>query len=105
MVGIFCWGGKMPKIHNHYVPKFYLKEFTEEPASEIMFVYQKGTKDLFRTQVKSIGNEKGLYTDELEVVLANDIEKSANPILQKLRNFQPISDDEKLIFSRYMFSM
>jgi uncharacterized protein DUF4238 len=95
----------MPKIHNHYVPKFYLKGFTEESASEMIFVYQKGTKEPFRTQVKNIGNEKGLYTDELEAILANDIEKSANPILQKLRNFQLISEDEKLIFSRYMFSM
>jgi hypothetical protein len=95
----------MPKIHNHYVPKFYLKGFTEKPASEMMFVYQKGTKDLFHTQVKNIGNEKGLYTEELEVVLANDIENSANPILQKLRDFQPISTNEKLVFSRYMFSM
>jgi len=87
------------------VPKFYLKGFTEESTSEMMFVYQKGTKESFHTQVKNIGNEKGLYTDELEVVLANDIEKSANPILQKLRGFQPISEDEKLEFSRYMFSM
>ena len=95
----------MPKIHNHYVPKFYLKGFTEKPASEMMFVYQKGTRDIFHTQVKNIGNEKGLYTDELEAVLANDIENSANPILQKLRNLQLITTDEKLVFSRYMFSM
>lgn len=71
----------------------------------MMFVYQKGTKEFFHTHVKNIGNVKGLYTDELEAVLANDIEKSANPILQKLRNFQPISEDEKLEFSRYIFSM
>ncbi|MBC7876712.1 MAG: DUF4238 domain-containing protein [Anaerolineales bacterium] len=95
----------MPKIHNHYVPKFYLKGFTEVSDSEMMFVYQKGTIEPFRTQIKNIGNEKGLYPDELEIALANDIEKSANPILQKLRNFELISEDEKLEFSRYMFSM
>ena len=95
----------MPKIHNHYVPRFYLKGFTEEPTSEMMSVYQRGKNKLFRTQVKNIANEVGLYTDDLETVLANDIEQSANPILQKLRNFQTIYDDEKLEFSRYMFSM
>jgi hypothetical protein len=95
----------VPKIRNHYIPKFYLKGFTEKTTSEMMFVYQKGTDNPFRTQVKNIGNEKGLYTDELEETLANDIENSANPILQKLRSFQPISENEKLIFSRYMFSM
>lgn len=95
----------MPKIHNHYVPRFYLKGFTEELSSEMMFVYQKGIKNMFRTQVKNIGNEKGLYTDELEAVLANDIENSADPILKKLRNFELISESEKLEFSRYMFSM
>ena len=95
----------MAKIHNHYVPRFYLKGFTEAPDSEMLSVYQKGGKKPFRTQIKSIANEVGLYTDDLEAVLANDIEQSANPILQKLRNFQPISDTEKLEFSRYMFSM
>lgn len=95
----------MPKIHNHYVPRFYLKGFTKEPDSEMMSVYQRGRKDSFRTQIKNIANEVGLYTDDLEADLANDIEQSANPILQKLREFQPISEDEKLEFSRYMFSM
>lgn len=95
----------MPKIHNHYVPRYYLKGFTEASTSEMMFVYEKGTDKLFHTQVKNIGNEKGLYTDEIEAILANDIESAANPILKKLRDFQNISVDEKLIFSRYMFSM
>ena len=95
----------MPKIHNHYVPRFYLKGFAEEPPSEMMFAYQRGSKAPFHTQVKNLANEVGLYSDELETVLANDIEQSANPILQKLRGFQPISEDEKLEFSRYMFSM
>ncbi len=71
----------------------------------MMFVYQRGSKEPFQTKVKNIANEVGLYTDELEAILANDIEQSANPILQKLRNFQPISENEKLEFSRYMFSM
>lgn len=95
----------MPKVHNHYIPKFYLKGFTEASTSEMIYVYQKGKENPFRTQIKNIGNEKGLYTDELEAVLANDIEQSANPILQKLRDFQPILEDEKLTFSRYMYSM
>jgi len=95
----------MAKIHNHYVPKFYLKGFTETPDSEMLLVYQKGEKKPFRTQIKSIANEVGLYTDDLEADLANDIEQSANPILQKLREFQSISEDEKLEFSRYMYSM
>lgn len=95
----------MPKIRNHYIPKFYLLGFTEQSVSEMMYVYEKGKKEPFYTHVKNIGVEKGLYTDDLETTLANDIESSANPILVKLRNFEQITDSEKLEFSRYMFSM
>jgi hypothetical protein len=95
----------MPKIHNHYVPKFYLKGFTDEQNSDKVYVYEKGKNEAFQTQVKSIGNELGLYTDELETVLANDIENATNPILQKLRDFQNITTDEKYTLSRYMITM
>jgi len=95
----------MPKIRNHYIPKFYLNGFAEDSASEMLYVYQRGEKESFYTQVKNVGVERGLYTDELESVLANDIESSANPILLKLRSYEPISQDEKLELSRYMFSM
>jgi len=96
---------KMPKVHNHYVPKFYLRGFTDAPSSENLFVYEKGKVEPFRTQIKNIGNEVGLYTDEIEKILANDIEQSANPILQKIRSLEPIFEDEKLTLARYMFTM
>lgn len=60
--------------------------FTEDSSPEMMYVYQRGEDEPFHAQVKNIGIEKGLYTDELESILANDIESSANPILLKLRN-------------------
>jgi hypothetical protein len=71
----------------------------------MLFIFQKEGQGFFETQIKNIANEKGLYSDELEAILANDIEKSANPVLQKLREFQSITQEEKIQFSRYVYSM
>ena len=48
---------------HHYVPRFYLRGFAHD---ERIWAYDKESGRHFPTQVKSIANETGMYSDDLE---------------------------------------
>lgn len=49
-----------PKIE-HYIPQCYLKFFTSNKDKKQIFVYDKLTHNIFRTNIKNIANEKYFY--------------------------------------------
>ena len=89
---------------DHYIPQYYLKSFSQKDGKSI-WVYDKIEKRKFSTQVKSIGNITGFYSDEVEKYLANTIENPANEVLKKIRNHEEITNDEKETLAEYMAVM
>jgi len=87
---------------DHYIPRFYLKGFTQSPESDRIWVYERGKESGFISSVKSIANEKHLYTREVEAYLANQVEGRANPIIRKIREHIPISSEEKKALAKYI---
>lgn len=85
---------------HHYLPQYYLRGFSRE---NLVWVHDRIESRSFASQPKTIANENNLYTEELENQLANEIEGPANPILDKVRDLQPITDEEKRLLATYLF--
>ena len=88
----------------HYLPQYYLKGFSGADGKTI-WVYDKRKKCKFATQVKSIANETGFYSPEVESYLADHVEEPAKAVLKKIRRRHQISTEDKQVFSEYMICM
>ncbi len=105
----------MDKKRHHYIPKHYLRGFTQSLASEKIWVYEKGKTKNYRTNLKNAGVEGHYYTismqngkkdsNTLENWLADYIEGPASSIIDKIRNLLPITAEEKFTMSVYMYVM
>ncbi len=84
---------------HHYVPRFYLRGFA---IDEAIWAYDKHINRSFSTQVKSIANETGMYSDELEDHLATQVEDPAKPAILKLRAKERLTPEERLALAKYI---
>jgi hypothetical protein len=89
----------------HYTPQYYLNGFTESPTSSYVWVYEKGSNQIFRRTIKTVANENKRWPKSVEEYLANKIETPAKPILEKIRNRQPTTQGDKEVLSAYMVVM
>jgi len=94
----------MSKIHNHYVPAYYLSGFIN-PATQKIYMYFKSSKKVVPTTVQSAANELHYWSDDIETYLANEVENPANLVIEKIRNFQSITIQDKWQVARYIVSM
>jgi len=88
----------------HYIPQYYLKGFTE-PESNSLWTYEKGSGRKFRTQIKNLATITNFYPPHVESSLANETERPANKVIDKIRNRDQIDKDEKKILAEYMAVM
>jgi len=93
----------MSPMRNHYLPRKYLKGFTNSTTSKL-WVYTKEGK-VFPSSTNNTAVEKGYYSDDLEQYLADEVENPANDVLEKIRSHHGISNDEKIEFARYLAAM
>jgi hypothetical protein len=89
----------------HYVPQYYLKSFTERLDSPYIWVYEKGSQRVFRAPVSRVAQQTGFYLDDVEVSLANEIERPANRVLEAIRNRHEIDGQQKKVLSHYIAAM
>lgn len=89
---------------HHYVPRYYLGGFAN--LSGNVWVYEKGTRNVFCSSTRRIANETRFYSEEIEKYLANQIEHPANRVLEKIRAGRSIiTSTEKLELSKYIVVM
>lgn len=84
---------------DHYVPQYYLRGFAEDDR---LWVYDRKDGRKFETQPKSIANETGMYGEDLETVLANEIEHPAKPAIEKVRARQRLDAGDREALARYV---
>ena len=89
----------------HYIPQHYLKGFTDPHAPSLIWVYEKGKPEPFRTNVKNIAHETDYYPDDVEQYLANTIEWPAQPVIDKIRKQELITPQDKARLAAYMVVM
>lgn len=86
---------------NHYIPRYYLKGFTESDDVDSVWVYKKNG-NTYKASIRKIAQENRLYSKDMEQYLANKVEEPANKVIKKIRELQMLSAEERLIFSQYM---
>lgn len=87
---------------HHYVPIRYLSGFARNSR---LSVFEKPLGRVFRSQPSSIANEKGLYTEELESQLNNQIEQPANWVLDKISKRGKLDRAEQEALALYIVTM
>ncbi|CAN7539140.1 DUF4238 domain-containing protein [Pseudoxanthomonas sp. LjRoot143] len=84
---------------HHYIPQYYLRGFCTD---ERLWVLDREKRSQFRTQPKSVANETGMYTEELENWLNEHIELPAQEALGRVRNRQPLRQVDRERLSQYI---
>lgn len=86
----------------HYIPQNYLSGFTQNSKPPLIWVYKKGSSEVFATQIKNVAHETYYFPDDFERYLANEIEAPANIVLRKIRERKMITAKDKIALSNYM---
>jgi len=86
----------------HYIPRYYLSGFTQNSKPPLIWVYKKGSSQVFATQIKNVAHETYYFPDNFERYLANEIEAPANIVLRKIRGRKIITAKDKIALSNYM---
>jgi len=113
-----------PKRQHHVIPRLYLKGFVINPGEPFIWVYKRGegyksgtgklTNNPFKDSINSAGSERDYYSNpgqpgrEGYETFENELEaleKPANPIWNKIRSGQAISEAEKNDFAAYMIHL
>lgn len=90
---------------NHYVPQAYLRAFREVGSNDLIWMYDRKKCTWSRAAINKVAQQKGYYAPEVEVILAEKIEKPANIVLAKLRSGGLPSSEERLTLSLYIATM
>jgi hypothetical protein len=90
---------------HHYVPQKYLRGFAETENKDAIWMYDKKLRKFTNPGIKSVAQEAGFYSDEVEQQLNELVEKPANRVLDKLRNQDRISEIERVHLAVYIAIM
>jgi Protein of unknown function (DUF4238) len=90
---------------HHYVPRAYLKGFTDPAERERIWAYNKIERNLYPTSIRKAAQETRFYSEDDEIALNSEIESPANPVLEKLRKRMPADDSERLTLANYLAVM
>lgn len=99
---------------HHYLPIFYLKGFIDPDHSPFLWIYGKDKEDIIKTNVVNAAVRGDYYafttpegskdSDTLESALSA-IEGHSAPVIQKLRNRELLSEEDKIHFASVMSLM
>lgn len=84
---------------HHYVPQYYLRGFGEEGR---VWIHDRAQTRSFQSSVKSVANEVGMYSEDVEAHLANNVEAPARAAFEKIRSRQAISEADRFALARYI---
>lgn len=83
----------------HYIPQFLLRGFTHEGA---LYAFDKLKNQWFRSQPKSVANERDLWPDEVETFITEEVEGPARDTIERVRNKEPLSPQDRVALARYI---
>lgn len=89
---------------DHYIPKYYLKQFADSTRKDSIWVFRNGNLP-FITAIRKIAQEDEFYSNQVEKLLANEVEDPVKKIFNKIQERKSISQDEKISFAKYMMVM
>jgi hypothetical protein len=100
------------KKKHHYIPRYYLRSFSDPRNEPYFYVYQRNSDKVINTTPERTAFENNFYTvyehdgsqdsNSIEDYLANDVESPARAILDKIKRLELPSSEEKLTLSKYI---
>ena len=87
---------------DHYIPRKYLKGFTEAPDSDFIFCFVKNESRFYKVNIIRIAQENNLNLPSVEQYLSNDIEDPCKLIFDKIAEKTNLDENEKLCFAKYI---
>jgi hypothetical protein len=84
---------------DHYIPRYYLNGFCNDGE---LWAYDRLHRKKYRSKPKSIANENGFYTPEVELRLNREIEYPAMGAIDKVRELRPIDLEDRRVLTRYI---
>lgn len=87
---------------DHYLPRFYLKGFTSD---ECLWVYDQHKTLPFKSSPKSVANENNMYGEEIEQLLANQVEEPAKLAIEKIRKGHLPNAKDREFLARYIINL
>lgn len=87
---------------NHYIPRYYLKGFTETQDSDLIWVVDKVLNSSYQTNITNVAQENHFYSPSTESYLAEIIEDPANKVIEKIRSERQYSIEDKWDLAKYM---
>lgn len=85
---------------NHYIPKKYLRHFSDNEGK--IWVYDKQEGKIFRPGVRVIANEIGMYSEKVEKDLNNLVEIPTHRVFEKIHSRRPLSTEDRHSLAKYM---
>lgn len=92
-------------MRNHITPQHYLKGFIHNNDGTLWVYDKHKEKKKYSSTTTNIGVEKNFYSDSTELYLSQDIEQPAIVVFDKIALREPITPNDKEIFSEYIAVM
>ena len=83
----------------HYIPQFLLRGFTHEGA---LHVFDRAAAQWFRSQPKSVANERDLWPEEVETFITEEVEGPARDAINRLRRRESLTEQDRSTLARYI---
>lgn len=90
---------------HHYVPQKYLRGFAEIGNPDAIWMYDKKLQQFTNPGIKSVAQESGFYSNDVEQQLNELVEIPANKVLDKLRNQERITETDRINLGVYIATM
>ena len=90
---------------HHSVPQRYLRNFGTSEQPELIWQHDKQGEAPKLLPIKKVSQSKGYYSEETEVLLANEIESPANLVIQKLIDNKSLDQTERFQLTYYLGTM
>src|SRR5262245_65364574 len=97
-------GRSFAQMGQHYTPQRYLEGFRDptHPTKPMIWQFDKKHGKWASASIKKVANEPEYYTAQDEILLAQQIERPANQVLDKLRKRHAILDSERTTLVDYI---
>lgn len=89
----------------HYVPQRYLRNFEAPAKPGFIWVHDKKMGESHLASIPQVAQSKQYYSAETEKLLAHQIEKPANAVIQKLIENEHTDAAERFLLTFYLGTM
>jgi|SRR5208337_1866743 len=90
---------------HHFVPRRYLRNFEDPSHPGYIWVHDRHGGEAQLAKIAKVAQSRNFYSQSTETILAETVERPANPVIQKLTTRQSITTSERVQLAYYVAVM